>query len=67
MITVYTSPTCGKCKVLKAKLAQKEIPYQESQDVAKMESLGIQSLPAMELDSGKLLTFGEALQYISER
>lgn len=65
MITVYTQPNCGKCKVLKAKLQQKGIAYEESQDVDKMQSLGIMSLPAMQVDD-QLLTFEEAIKYVNE-
>ena len=64
MITVYTQPNCGKCKVLKAKLQQKGIAYDESQDVEKMQSLGITSTPAMQVDD-RLLTFEEAIQYVN--
>lgn len=66
MITVYTQPDCGKCKVLKAKLQQKDIAYDESQDVEKMQSLGITSTPAMQVDD-RLLTFEEAIQYVNAR
>lgn len=66
MITVYAQPNCGKCKVLKAKLQQKGIAYDESQDVEKMQSLGITSTPAMQIDD-RLLTFEEAIQYVNER
>lgn len=66
MTTVYTQPGCGKCKVLKAKLAQKGMAYEESQDVDKMQSLGIMSLPAMQVDD-QLLTFEEAIKYVNER
>lgn len=48
------------------KMEQKGLKYEECQDVSKMESLGIQSLPVLEVD-GKLLTFGEAIQFINER
>ena len=65
MITVYTQPNCGKCKVLKAKLQQKGIAYEESQDVDKMQSLGIMSLPAMQVDD-RLFTFEEAIKYVNE-
>ena len=65
MITVYTQPNCGKCKVLKAKLQQKGIAYEESQDVDKMQSLGIMSLPAMQVDD-QLFTFEEAIKYVNE-
>ncbi len=66
MIVVYTQPNCGKCKVLKAKLAQKGIDYAESQDEELMQSLGIASTPAMQVED-KLLTFEEAIKYINER
>lgn len=66
MITVYTQPDCGKCKVLKAKLRQKGLAYDESQDVGRMQSLGITSTPAMQVDD-KLLTFEEAIQYVNAR
>lgn len=66
MITVYTQPDCGKCKVLKAKLQQKDIAYDESQDVEKMQFLGITSTPAMQVDD-RLLTFEEAIQYVNAR
>lgn len=65
-MTVYTQPNCGKCKVLKAKLQQKGIAYEESQDVDKMQSLGIMSLPAMQVDD-QLFTFEEAIKYVNER
>ena len=66
MITVYSSPTCGKCKVLKAKLEQKGIAYDECQDEDVMSKLGIDSLPVIDVD-GQLLMFTEALKFVNER
>lgn len=66
MITVYTSPTCGKCKILKKKLEQKGLAYEECQDVTEMESLGIENLPGMAVD-GVLMTFEEAVKFVNER
>lgn len=66
MITVYSSPTCGKCKVLKAKLEQKGIAYDECQDEDVMLKLGIDSLPVLGVD-GQLLMFTEALKFVNER
>lgn len=65
MYTIY-STGCPKCRILMTKMEQKGLKYEECQDVSKMESLGIQSLPVLEVD-GKLLTFGEAIQFINER
>lgn len=66
MITIYTSPTCGKCKVLKAKMEQKGLAYEECQDVPTMEKLGISSLPMLDVD-GSLMTFEEAVKFVNER
>lgn len=64
-MTVY-STGCPKCNVLKAKLKQKGIEYTECQDIAKMQEMGFESLPVMEVD-GKLYTFERAVKLINER
>jgi len=66
MITIYSTPTCPRCKVLKTKLAQKGIEYEECMDEMKMQELGILSVPVVAVD-GKLLDFSEAIKYINER
>ena len=66
MITVYTTPHCPQCKLLKAKLAQANIQYELCEDVGKMRELGIMSVPIMEAD-GKRLKLREALDYLKER
>jgi glutaredoxin-related protein len=67
MIVVYTSSTCPKCAVLKKKLASKNLEYDECTDTAKMQSMGIQSLPMLDFGDGSLLTFKEAVEYIDGR
>ena len=66
MVTVYTSPTCGRCKVLKMKLAQAGIEFEECQDVERMQAMGVESLPMLAMDN-RLLTFEEAVKYLNER
>ena len=66
MITVYSTSTCPKCKILERKLTNKGIAYSECQDEKKMESLGIMSVPVMDVD-GELLDFPAAIKYINER
>ena len=66
MITIYTTPTCPRCKVLKTKLAQKGIAYEECMDEEKMQSMGILSVPVMSVDD-RLLDFSEAVKYVNER
>ena len=66
MITVYTTATCPKCKILKTKLAQKGIEYEEFTDEEEMRRMGILSVPIMSVD-GKLMDFPEAIKYVNER
>ena len=65
-MTIYTTPTCGKCKVLKAKLASKGMKYTECQDIGIMQSLNIFNVPVLEVDN-TFLSFEEAIKYINER
>lgn len=71
MITIYTTATCPRCKVLKMKLDQKGIAYEECLDEAKMQEMGIESVPAMAVDGlsvdGELLDFAAAIKYVNER
>jgi len=59
MITVFTSPTCPKCKILKTKLQFLNIPFEESQDYDRMQ--GIMSLPAVEQADGTIMTYEYAM------
>lgn len=61
---VYTTPGCGKCKILKNKLDQLGIEYEESSDVSKLLSAGFREAPVLEKDDGELLSFKNALEYI---
>ena len=66
MITVYAKDGCPKCKVLKMKLAQKNIEYKEVNDLDLMISMGIKSAPQMDVD-GTMYDFPEAIKYVNER
>ena len=66
MITIYTTQTCPKCQILKKKLADKGIDYEEFTDEDEMQRMGIMSVPVMDVD-GKLLDFPEAIKYVNER
>ena len=67
MITVYTTEGCPRCKVLKKKLQDKGISYEEFTDVDKMIEIGITNCPMMSVDDGKLMDFSEAINYVNER
>lgn len=56
---------CPKCRVLETKLKQKNIEYEEISDEKKLLELGLSDMPMLELDSGELLAFVEANNYIN--
>ena len=65
MVTLY-STGCPKCSVLKKKLEQKGIQFDICINVDKMQSLGINQLPALSVDD-KLLNFAEAIKWVGEK
>lgn len=62
-MTIYTTETCPKCKILKKKLDAKNIDYIELNDVDELIKLGIIDVPMMEVD-GTLLDFSAANSWI---
>ena len=66
MITIYTTQTCPKCKILKKKLQEKGIAYEEFSDEDEMQRMGILSVPVMDVD-GERLDFPAAIKYVNER
>lgn len=66
MITIYTTQTCPKCKILKKKLQEKGIEYKEFNDEDEMQCMGILSVPVMDVD-GEQLDFPAAIKYVNER
>jgi arsenate reductase-like glutaredoxin family protein len=65
MLTIYTLPTCQKCKVIKTKLESKGIGYEECQDIERMKALDIFSTPALESDGKLMKNFSEINSYIN--
>ena len=57
---------CVKCDVLKKKLEQKNLSFTiESNNFQKIIDAGIDFMPVLELDNGKLLQFNEAITYVN--
>lgn len=56
---------CPRCKVLKAKLDQKNIAYQNINDVNVMKEKGFTEAPKLEVD-GVIMGFKEAVEWIKE-
>ena len=63
VITVYSQDGCPKCKVLKMKLDQKGLSYNECKDVELMMALGFMALPVMAVDE-QVMPFEAAVKYV---
>ena len=63
-VIMYTTG-CPKCKILKKKLDEKKVEYEEETDVEKMKSIGIDRVPMLSVD-GKLLSYLEAVKLVND-
>lgn len=63
-ITVYTLPTCVKCKILKKKLDAKGIIYNEIDDIPTLTSKGYLEFPVLEVGSD-VFDFDKALEWLA--
>lgn len=66
MQVILYSTGCPKCSILKKKLNDKNIDYEEVNDEKTMLSLGLDSVPILSVD-GELLEFTQANNWINER
>ncbi len=64
MSVVLYSTHCPKCSVLEKKLKQKNIPYEEVNDVKIMKEKGYLMLPVLEVD-GKSMDFKKAVNWVN--
>lgn len=63
-MTLYTSPTCPTCKVVKMKFDKAGIQYDVVDDVAEVAALGFKGVPCLKLDDGTLLDQVKTMQYL---
>lgn len=66
MVTIYTTETCPKCKILKKKLTDKNIDFKDETDVEVLKNLRIYDVPVLNVD-GTLLDFSAANSWINEQ
>ena len=66
MITIYTTETCPKCKILKKKLQNKEIPYVEIQDIDELIKLNIDEVPVVKVDDD-IMNFNEVVTWVNNQ
>lgn len=61
---ILYSTGCPKCNVLKKKLEEKNIPYEEINDVDTMIDLDISSAPVLCIN-GEFMEFSDAVNWIN--
>lgn len=66
MITICTTDTCPKCKILKKKLEDKNISYKEINDTHELLQLGIEEVPILCVDNEQM-DFGEAITWVNNQ
>ncbi len=66
MLTVYSTSSCPQCVLLKTRLKNIGLEFNVVEDESVMEQKGIRSIPQMETDDGKLMTYGESLRYLND-
>ena len=64
MITIYSLPNCGNCKMLKKILEDKNISFNKIEDKEIIIENGITTIPTLELEDGTRLAFGDAYRWI---
>ena len=57
---------CPRCKVLKMKLDQKGIQYEDVTDVEVMKERGFKEAPKLEVD-GVIMDFKDAVDWVKEQ
>ena len=67
MKVIFYTTGCPRCKVLKYKLDQKGIKYEEFIDVAQMLNMGINAVPMLQIEDGDLLDFSAAVKWIENQ
>lgn len=65
-MTVFSSATCPKCKVLKMKLDKAGLTYEVNENIEEAAALGIKTLPYLQMSDGTLLDFSGALAFIKD-
>lgn len=65
-VTLYEHG-CPRCKVLKMKLDQKGIQYENVTDVEVMKEKGFKEAPKLEIADGTVMDFKEAVEWIKEQ
>lgn len=67
MIKIYSLPVCPKCDLIKIKMKNKNIPFEEITDQDIMKEKGFLLLPVLETEERIITSFSEINKYINDR
>ncbi len=63
---ILYSTGCPKCNILKKKLSEKNIVFEENTSVDEMIEMGLMEAPALGVD-GEILNFPKAIEWVNNR
>ena len=64
MKVILYSTHCPRCNILAQKLKDKNVEFEEVNDIEIMEEKGIRVAPMMELD-GEMMDYGAAVKWVN--
>ena len=67
MNILYTIPTCGICQVIKNKLIEKNIPFEEANGEIAVEKFNVNKVPILETEEKVFFSPKEISNWIKER
>lgn len=65
-VILYSTPTCGVCKMIEAELIKKKIPYEKCFDMDVMSANGVMSVPTLQVGS-KLYQAADSYKWIESQ
>lgn len=70
MINLYSTPTCGNCKILKQKLQIEKIDFTVIEDEKILKEKGIMTVPVLEIIEGSetiSMSFYNAIKWLKNK
>ena len=64
-VKIYTTPTCPRCQILKNKMKEYDIKFDEVSNLEDLQSLGITTVPYIQIGE-ELLGFEKANAWINK-
>ena len=63
-VALYGAHGCPMCSALGSMLKRKNVEFTKIEDIDLIISMGLNSIPVLELETGERLEYAEALKYI---